>query len=930
MNNRNDIDAFFARLHALGIRVSLDESGALRVKGKKEHLDSALVAELKARKQDINEHLKRKQALQAGEDQARRHHLIHTLNDNRLSPPEYDAFADMTLHGLVEAQAADHPEWIALSYPEIELSYAKLNALANQWAYYLRREGVSQETPVGLHVDNSELQIILMLAVLKAGGAYICLDPSLNGVQCADIVAQADIEMLLSDRAQPCEVPLLIRVDEADVQKAVACCASVNLPLLPEQSAFSLACVIFTLDSDGNNKGVMVEHGNIIRLANWPGNLSLGVGQKVAQTANHSFAPALLEVWGTLAAGGTVCGFDMDCLTRPGGLADHLDEQQITVLSLPQSWLEAIAEHTPGILADLPLLTIYDTTGQGNVQDLLKRAGPVQNAMRLFGPAENAPFTTALNLDTPYADTVVGTVLTESGCFVLDDADELVKQGEQGRLHVSGLGLARGYLNDLALSDARFKPNPFADDPNDRLFDTGLLACHLPNGYLQLVSAPTKHVHPVQQMLNERWQQLTAPMPGSGKKLRRYSLGQISWQSEPFAALAKNALQQEVGYLIFVDSFGIGRALAERLGDAAILIDIGERFVELAPGHFQLAPDSCEDMALLLNTLQAKCHSRLAVVQLWCLDGMKVWADNEPFFEQIQRFERYQQKGLKCLKRLFEQTQALAGLELTEVTMVTHDTLSVTADEDLCPFTSTAAALQSAPFPCYHIDLSLPHGGLAPTTLQQLGSFIHDELRLESRRPVVAFRGKQRWIPHPSECHLNGSTANVPQSGHTLVVGDDEQTVSNVVEGLLVHIPLSQIVVLGPIDKLESKVAIHQVDLSDQTAMAQTCSMLGAINGVVFTAGLDDGHEAHARRLMVLGSLYKQKPWPFTLILLGNELNDATLAANRFSVSFAHSQGNNWSCVGAEQPVAEHLAQWFTDWLLLSDCAHLHLSPVGP
>ncbi|NQZ12646.1 MAG: AMP-binding protein, partial [Algicola sp.] len=292
-DNLINIEDFFAELESRGVNIHLDEKGALRVKAKKDQLDKALIDKLKSNKVAIFHWLKQQRAAEAPLSDEQRHHLVHGLNQAGLCSAASEAFGDLTIHGLFESQVVDFPHNIAVEYGTQKLTYAQLNQHANRLAFFLRHKGMATEALVGICFEPCVDMIVAMLAVLKAGGTYVPLDPDSSAAK----LKQSEVEFVLTRKLK---INLFSRfttecyaIDDAQVSQAISCCASANPPLLETQSAVSLACVLFVKGDAGQTNGIMIEHGNVVRLVNKPNYLLLNDTDTVAQGTNTLYDPAL-------------------------------------------------------------------------------------------------------------------------------------------------------------------------------------------------------------------------------------------------------------------------------------------------------------------------------------------------------------------------------------------------------------------------------------------------------------------------------------------------------------------------------------------------------------------------------------------------------------------------------------------------------------
>jgi amino acid adenylation domain-containing protein len=390
------------------------------------------------------------------------------------------------VHELFAAQVARSPDAPALRlHPAGEtLSYRELDERANRVAHALRARGVGPEVIVALGTQRSSLLIVGMLGILKAGGAFLALDPAYPRDRLAFMLADAGVELLLTDSTLKGQLPEprgeTLLLDDQDWQRAGAKTA-------PDSgaTAANLAYVIYTSGSTGRPKGVLIEHrslGNSI-LAHID-ELGIGPRECILQFASPSFDVAVCEIMMALLSGATLLLAPREALLPGPELVALLAAHKVTLLAITPSTLTVLPA------APLPELRTLIIGGEPLPLELVARWGGGTTSRRLYnayGPTEGTICATLAHCWLNDGPPAIGRPLKNTQIYVLDAHLQLVPVGITGEIFIGGAGLARGYLGRPELTAEKFIKDPFTDDPQARLYRTGDLGRWRPDGQLEFV-----------------------------------------------------------------------------------------------------------------------------------------------------------------------------------------------------------------------------------------------------------------------------------------------------------------------------------------------------------------------------------------------------------------------------------------------------------
>ena len=405
---------------------------------------------------------------------------------------------DQTLADLVEAQAARTPSGVALVSGDTQLTYAELDARANRLARHLQDLGVGPDVPVGALLERSIELAVGLLAILKAGGACLPLDPSYPPVRLAQMLDNADPPVLLTAErpaarlsGYPGEVVRLDR-DWPAIARHPATRPARDAG--PEH----LAYVIYTSGSTGEPKGVMLPHRGLVNHNVAVGRLyGLAPGDRVAQFCSIGFDVSVEEIFPTWASGSALVLRGDDVPILGTAWLDWLRRMRITVLNLPTAYwhewvrdLKALGEQVPECVR---LVIAGGEKALGSAyRTWLEVGGERVRWLNAYGPAETSVLATVYEPPARPAppvgwDPPIGRPLANTTVRILDDDGEPATRGAAGELHIGGVGLARGYLGRPDLTAEQFVPDRFDGGPCARLYRTGDLARLLPDGNIEFV-----------------------------------------------------------------------------------------------------------------------------------------------------------------------------------------------------------------------------------------------------------------------------------------------------------------------------------------------------------------------------------------------------------------------------------------------------------
>ena len=402
----------------------------------------------------------------------------------RINATAADYPKDRSVHALIEARALGTPQAIAAQFGDARVTYETLDRRANQLAQVLRdRMQGSEKTGrrVGVSVERSLDMLVALLAVMKAGCAYVPLDPMHPAARLRYILDEAQVAALISDGSENAAL-VAEGTPVIDVRRDAAAIAAAATHAPPPVAADSLAYVIYTSGSTGKPKGVEISHRAVVNLlcsmARTPGLEARDVFYAVTTL---SFDIAGLELFLPLIVGGTVVIAERDAVIDGFRLLRNLEAVGATAMqATPASWrllLEAGFRAPP----KFKMLCGGEALPRDLANRLLEGSGELWN---MYGPTETTIWSSCTRVQAGTDPITVGGPIANTQFYILDHNDQPLPSGVPGQLHIGGDGVARGYYRRDALTAEKFVPNPFMAG---RLYRTGDSARWLPDGALQIL-----------------------------------------------------------------------------------------------------------------------------------------------------------------------------------------------------------------------------------------------------------------------------------------------------------------------------------------------------------------------------------------------------------------------------------------------------------
>ncbi len=396
---------------------------------------------------------------------------------------------DVRIEALFRSQARRTPLQTAVVADDLQLRYRELDALSDQWADQLIRHGARPGLRIGLCLERSAAMIVAMLAVLKAGGTYVPLDPGQPPERLRTMIESVEPALVVVDRESAPALrafvgpKLRVGADLALASKPVSFASLAG-------KAEDPACVLFTSGTSGEPKGVVISHRGIARLVVNTNFVDFRADDVVAQGANAAFDAALLEIWGALLNGATLAVIPRAVLLSPTDLRARISGQRISVLFLTTALFNEVARSAPQIFLPLRCLMFGGEPADPGAIRTVLGAGFRGALLNAYGPTEATTIATTFDARLLASDAErvpVGRPIANTQVYILDDRRHPVPVGVTGEIYVGGPGLALGYLDDRALTAEKFITPEIEPGRPVRLYRTGDRGRYLADGTIDVL-----------------------------------------------------------------------------------------------------------------------------------------------------------------------------------------------------------------------------------------------------------------------------------------------------------------------------------------------------------------------------------------------------------------------------------------------------------
>jgi amino acid adenylation domain-containing protein len=411
--------------------------------------------------------------------------LLFDFNNTKTDYPQ-----DKCIHQLFEAQVESTPNNIAVECNQEYLTYAQLNTKANQLAHHLQNLGVKPEVLVGICVERSLEMLVGILGILKAGGAYIPFDSTYPQERLGFMLNDAQIPILLTQQR------LVEKFVEYDTH---VICLDQDLPAdatlnienpVSNITPKNLAYIIYTSGSTGKPKGTMIPHRGLVNYLSWATNAyAIAQGDGAPVQSSIGFDATITSLFSPLLVGQRVVLLPEKAEIEALSAILQSDKNYSLVKITPAhlEMLNQMLPHHKGV-TETRALVIGGEALLGKSLTFWRENAPNTRIINEYGPTETVVGCCVYEVDEQTClsgSILIGRAIANTQLYLLDENQQPVPIGVPGELYIGGAGVARGYLNRPELTQQRFIPNPFSNEPDSRLYKTGDLARYLPDGNIE-------------------------------------------------------------------------------------------------------------------------------------------------------------------------------------------------------------------------------------------------------------------------------------------------------------------------------------------------------------------------------------------------------------------------------------------------------------
>lgn len=412
--------------------------------------------------------------------------ILKKFNDTAAAYPDDKAITD-----LFTEQVIRNPHQFAVFFEDGKLTYGELDEKSNQLAACLiSTYGIQKGQSVGIMLDRSEKVIIAIFAILKSGGVYVPIDPDYPVNRKEFMIRDADIRVLITQSGYKSDMEYysgdIFAIDvQMDMLETPADLPAVNV------SSGDLAYIMYTSGSTGQPKGVMIEHGSVVRLVKSMNYVNVCESDHFLSISNFSFDGSVFDIFASLLNGAGLVIPVKEQLLDFKVLSAIIEKYEISVFFIPTALFNALADHTALQLHGVKYILVGGERLSLYHAKRFAAGYPAVHIINGYGPTENTTFSTYYQVDEVNEQSgsiPIGKPLSNSTCFILHQANDkmmIAPVGIAGEICVGGKGLARGYLNQPGLTEEKFIAHPFA--ANERIYRTGDLGRWLADGNIEYI-----------------------------------------------------------------------------------------------------------------------------------------------------------------------------------------------------------------------------------------------------------------------------------------------------------------------------------------------------------------------------------------------------------------------------------------------------------